>query len=222
MNLKDLSKYTSLIRANQGHSIQVDVELERVTPPEYLWHGTGEKYVSFIDETGQIPKSHTIIIRKALMSDAKQIGTIHYKTWIETYTGMLPESYLATRSAEKSINLFQQNKCKNIVVAEVDGKIVGFCGWGEFRDADTGECIGEIQGIYLLETFKRNYIGKRLMNYVLQQLKDSGYRKVGLWVLDTNESAIRFYEKMEFTHNSIIKETVLGEPVTELFYTKDI
>lgn len=29
------------IRASQGHSIPVDVELERAAPPEYLWHGTG-------------------------------------------------------------------------------------------------------------------------------------------------------------------------------------
>lgn len=36
------------IRANQGHSIQVDVELELVKPPEYLFHGTGRKYVESI------------------------------------------------------------------------------------------------------------------------------------------------------------------------------
>ena len=30
----------TLIRANQGHSIPVDVELEKKTPPEFLYHGT--------------------------------------------------------------------------------------------------------------------------------------------------------------------------------------
>ena len=38
----------TLIRANQGHSIPVDVELEEKEPPEFLYHGTGEKYVSSI------------------------------------------------------------------------------------------------------------------------------------------------------------------------------
>ena len=38
----------TLIRANQGHSIPVDVELEQKTPPDVLWHGTGEKYVESI------------------------------------------------------------------------------------------------------------------------------------------------------------------------------
>ena len=39
----------TLIRANQGHFIPVDVELEEKIPPDVLWHGTGEKYVSSID-----------------------------------------------------------------------------------------------------------------------------------------------------------------------------
>jgi len=42
----------TLIRANQGHSIPVDVELEEKTPPDILWHGTGEKYVDSIDAQG--------------------------------------------------------------------------------------------------------------------------------------------------------------------------
>ena len=47
----------TLIRANQGHSIPVDVELEEKQPPEFLYHGTGEKYVASIDKIGLIPKS---------------------------------------------------------------------------------------------------------------------------------------------------------------------
>ena len=31
----------TLIRANQGHSIPVDVELKKKMPPDILWHGTG-------------------------------------------------------------------------------------------------------------------------------------------------------------------------------------
>ena len=37
----------TLIRANQGHSIPVDVELEEKIPPALLYHGTGE--VCFLD-----------------------------------------------------------------------------------------------------------------------------------------------------------------------------
>lgn len=36
------------IRANQGHSLQVDVELKEHVPPDFLYHGTAEKNVSAI------------------------------------------------------------------------------------------------------------------------------------------------------------------------------
>ena len=63
------------------------------------------------------------VVRKARKTDAEQIGNIHYKAWIETYTGLLPATYLATRSAEKSIALFYKTECKNLVVAEIDGNL---------------------------------------------------------------------------------------------------
>ena len=51
----------TLIRANQGHSIPVDVELEKVVPPEKLYHGTGEKYTESIEAAGLIPKSRLYV-----------------------------------------------------------------------------------------------------------------------------------------------------------------
>ena len=51
----------ALIRANQGHSIPVDVELEKRTPPDILWHGTGEKYVASIKERGLLPKTRLYV-----------------------------------------------------------------------------------------------------------------------------------------------------------------
>ena len=43
------------IRANQGHSIPVDVELPAAIPPETLWHGTRSKNMfASIDQQGLI------------------------------------------------------------------------------------------------------------------------------------------------------------------------
>ena len=67
----------TLIRANQGHSIPVDVELERVAPPEYLWHGTGEKYVASIDEAGLIQKSRLYVHLSGDEETAMKVGKRH-------------------------------------------------------------------------------------------------------------------------------------------------
>ena len=40
------------IRANQGHSIKVDVELQEKVPPDVLYHGTAQKYLDKIKKSG--------------------------------------------------------------------------------------------------------------------------------------------------------------------------
>ena len=67
----------TLIRANQGHSIPVDVELEEVIPPEILFHGTGEKYTASIDEQGLIPKSRLYVHLSEDKETAHKVGQRH-------------------------------------------------------------------------------------------------------------------------------------------------
>jgi len=69
----------TLIRANQGHSIPVDVELEECFPPEVLYHGTGEKYVSSIDAQGLIPKSRLYVHLSHERETAVKVGLRHGK-----------------------------------------------------------------------------------------------------------------------------------------------
>ena len=69
----------TLIRANQGHSIQVDVELAEVRPPEFLYHGTGEKYVSSIDRHGLIPKTRLYVHLSGDYETAVKVGSRHGK-----------------------------------------------------------------------------------------------------------------------------------------------
>ena len=45
------------IRANQGHSIKVDVELKEVIPPKVLYHGTAERFMNSIASQGLTPQS---------------------------------------------------------------------------------------------------------------------------------------------------------------------
>ena len=69
----------TLIRANQGHSVPVDVELPEKEPPEFLWHGTGEKYTESIDEIGLIPKSRLYVHLSGDLETAKIVGKRHGK-----------------------------------------------------------------------------------------------------------------------------------------------
>ena len=74
----------TLIRANQGHSIPVDVELDEVEPPAELWHGTGEKYVESIDKMGLIPKSRLYVHLSKDSDTANNVGRRHGKPVLYT------------------------------------------------------------------------------------------------------------------------------------------
>ena len=74
----------TLIRANQGHSIPVDVELEEVIPPDILYHGTGEKYTASIDQQGLLPKSRLYVHLSADIETARKVGARHGRPVIYT------------------------------------------------------------------------------------------------------------------------------------------
>ena len=67
----------TLIRANQGHSIPVDVELKECTPPDILFHGTGTKYCKSIDRDGLKPKSRLYVHLSEDIDTAINVGSRH-------------------------------------------------------------------------------------------------------------------------------------------------
>ena len=67
----------TLIRANQGHSIPVDLEFKSIEPPKYLYHGTGEKYKESIDSIGLIPKSRLYVHLSEDLETASDVGRRH-------------------------------------------------------------------------------------------------------------------------------------------------
>ena len=74
----------TLIRANQGHSVSVDVQLKEAVPPKILYHGTAEKYVASIDQSGLIPKARLYVHLSETVETATKVGARHGKPVIYT------------------------------------------------------------------------------------------------------------------------------------------
>lgn len=67
-----LSEDGRRIRANQGHSVEVDLVLEVQTPPELLYHGTVAKFIDAIRESGlQKGKRHHVHLSPNLVTATK-------------------------------------------------------------------------------------------------------------------------------------------------------
>ncbi len=67
----------TLIRANQGHSIPVDVELEEKQPPQYLYHGTAERFLDSIMSDGLKPMSRLYVHLSQDKETAVKVGKRH-------------------------------------------------------------------------------------------------------------------------------------------------
>ena len=67
------------IRANQGHSINVDLELESKIPPNILYHGTTERFLDSILKDGLKPMSRQHVHLSSTKDTAINVGKRHGK-----------------------------------------------------------------------------------------------------------------------------------------------
>lgn len=65
------------IRANQGHSLQVDVELTAVKPPRYLYHGTASRFLPAIQREGIKKMSRQYVHLSGNFQTAVEVGRRH-------------------------------------------------------------------------------------------------------------------------------------------------
>lgn len=72
------------IRANQGHSINIDLALTAVEPPEYLYHGTATRFMSSIMEQGILKGSRQHVHLSKDKDTATKVGTRHGKPVVLT------------------------------------------------------------------------------------------------------------------------------------------
>ncbi|MDZ8053428.1 MAG: RNA 2'-phosphotransferase [Aulosira sp. ZfuVER01] len=69
----------TLIRANQGHSVEVDLQLEPVVPPDVLYHGTATKSVELILQTGLSKMNRHHVHLSKDIATAQNVGARHGK-----------------------------------------------------------------------------------------------------------------------------------------------
>ncbi len=67
----------TLIRANQGHSISVDVELSEQEPPEFLYHGTAARFLKSIEKEGLKPMKRLYVHLSKDTETALKVGKRH-------------------------------------------------------------------------------------------------------------------------------------------------
>lgn len=65
------------IRANQGHSIPVDLQLAPTSPPAVLYHGTARRFLDAIRRDGLMPRRRTHVHLSGDAETALAVGRRH-------------------------------------------------------------------------------------------------------------------------------------------------
>lgn len=146
-----------------------------------------------------------------------EISKIYESSWKYAYKGMIPQAYLDSIPAGQWANNIYKSGLKSLVLIE-DGRMIGtasFCRsrWERYSD------YGEIVSIYFLPDYIGKGYGRLLLNKCIEQLKQDGFSKLLLWVLEDNHRARKFYEKNGFVYSGVFMvDNIGGKEVREVLY----
>jgi ribosomal protein S18 acetylase RimI-like enzyme len=166
-------------------------------------------------------------IRDAKATDAGAIAEIHVAAWRAAYRGVMPDDYLAALSVEKRTAMWQTTIAKagpaKLAVAELDGRLAGFCLFGPTRD-DAPSDIAEIYAVNVHPEFWRQGAGQSLCEHAVREAAAREHSAVTLWVLKENDRARRFYERLGFAFDGTEKTDtkLIGSALHDMRYRKAI
>lgn len=145
-------------------------------------------------------------LRDATSADARAIATVHVTSWRAAYRGLLPDGVLAALSVSDRERIWSEALTAapprtRIVVATTATAAIGFAATGPpFDPADrTNPTLGDLYSLYLDPVVWGRGIGALLHAAALDRLRLCGFAHAGLWVLDGNERALRFYYRHGWT-----------------------
>ncbi len=138
-----------------------------------------------------------IEIRPAAFSDIEGMSIVVDSAWRENYrdifTAEIIDKFTGRHRRESFKGLLERGE--DILVLTMDGEIAAVCA---FQRTDALPDCAEIILMYVHPKHQRQGYGERLLSYVLDELRRSGYLRAVLDTAEKNEGARRFYEKFGF------------------------
>ncbi|MBW7477101.1 GNAT family N-acetyltransferase [Paenibacillus oenotherae] len=165
-------------------------------------------------------------VRLAVYSDRSELAFVHAESYRSAYRGIMPQHFLDQITADKQEIYYEQALRagkEQIGLLLLSGRIIGYItvDGGKEEDMDASG-YGEIRGLYLLEDSRGKGLGKLLLDWGINRLRESGYSDAFLWVLAKNTSARSFYERAGFQFDGKERAIIRGKELTQLRCRKAI
>jgi GNAT superfamily N-acetyltransferase len=151
-------------------------------------------------ERGGVAMSRAAI-RPARLADATALAAVHLKSFRAGNGPHLSAEAVAARTPERNQAEWEGILAHlpgrtAVLVAEIDGRLVGVAGAGPARDRDLDPAAtGELYALYVHPEVWGDGHGFALHEAAVRHLAAEGFGSAVLWVLDGNRRARRFYER---------------------------
>lgn len=169
-----------------------------------------------------------VTIRAVEPGDALGLSRVQVDTWRDAYVGVLPDDTLLDldemRAAVRWTRIVGTLKPPEVVsVADLDGRIVGFCHGGLGRKAvaeviDRDESVAEVYAMYVDPSFQSLGLGRALLADVARRLITHGFDSLVLTTLAKNRHGREFYERIGGAVGDAIPSIVVGSPAEQVPY----
>jgi len=163
-------------------------------------------------------------IRKATKEDAESLANIIVESWKSAYSNVIPKDeitkFLDKQRRQRQFERFIEDE-EIVLIGFYDEIPFGLVFANKDNDEQLKEC-GSIYSIYLLEEYWGKGLATKLMDVVINILKEEGCKQVSLWVYEVNTRARRFYEKCGFIFDGNKKHSHFSNKPIELRYIKQI
>ncbi len=137
--------------------------------------------------------SLSVRVRWDKEEDRPALRQVHRRALKATYSHIFApdelEGMFSQRLPQSSTGRDNREGLLGVLVAEVEGEVVGFATLARLKDGDS-----ELQAFYVLPEYQGQGVGSALWERSLETLRREGYAGKQIWVL-AGADAVAFYER---------------------------
>jgi len=140
-------------------------------------------------------------IRRPTLDDVKDMARIITDCWKNSYKNILPSDFLNNLSYEDRENRIRSSilgtneKFASDIIVYSDETVKGVAFYGK-NICNLPENFGEIIVLYVDISEHRKGIGRKLIDWIKNELKQKGFTDMVIWCLKDNTPSIEFYKAM--------------------------
>jgi GNAT superfamily N-acetyltransferase len=159
-----------------------------------------------------------LVWRAPTPADAVALGRMHHRSWVDTYTPLLPEGWFDEHGPQERIDLWRRvlseplpDDVRRVAVFRPGGEPVAWCVAGPAREHGGIPPVRDLElwGLYVDRSLLGSALGQALHDWAV------GDRPAQLWRARGNDRAAAFYRRNGFVDDGT-EVAVDSHPLVEV------